>query len=211
MSLLDELNQGLQQANISLKQQQCEQLIEYLALISKWNKVHNLTAIRDQQDMLTLHILDSVVVLPFVAQAKNLLDVGSGAGLPGIVLAICQPDLQVSVIDANQKKVSFMRQVKAELNLANLTVLSGRVEAVHTAGPFEIIISRAFSDLNTFVSLTQSLIAKHGKWLAMKGQIPHQEMQALQQSMQLQPISLHKLVVPGLAAERHLLIFNHDA
>ncbi len=207
MNLTDTLSHALVQSKIDLDEPKQHALIDYLHLIHKWNKVHNLTAIRDEQAMLTLHILDSLAVLPFVDSVKTILDVGSGAGLPGIVIAICRPNVEVTVIDASQKKASFMRQVKAELNINNLTVLSGRVEALKDRQYFDVIISRAFSSLENFISLTKNLIKPMGRWLAMKGQIPEQEMLALKNSMNLEVQHIDKLDIPGLQAERHLLTF----
>ena len=210
MSLEEKLSLGLATSQIVLDQNKQQALIQYLHLINKWNKVHNLTAIRDEESMLLLHILDSLVVLPFVQAGESLIDVGSGAGLPGIVLAICMPDLDVTVIDASQKKASFMRQAKAELGLSNLKVLSGRVEQLNDATSFDVIISRAFSSLVTFVSLTRNLIKPTGRWLAMKGQIPNDELLELKETMNMQVSKVEKLIVPGLDAERHLLIFNNS-
>ncbi|MFM6979444.1 MAG: 16S rRNA (guanine(527)-N(7))-methyltransferase RsmG, partial [Methylophilaceae bacterium] len=167
MSAQQVLLQGIAQLGLVIDEDKRQKLLAYVQMISKWNKVHNLTAIRDEVSMMTLHILDSLVTLPLIQQDEHILDVGSGAGLPGIVIAICKPDVQVKVIDASQKKASFMRQVKAELDLQNLTVLAGRVEQQMIATPFDSIISRAFSDLKTFISLTQGLLKKQGRWLAM--------------------------------------------
>lgn len=151
------LAQGIAEAGLPIDEQKQQKLLAYLTLMQKWNKVHNLTAVRDPDEMVTLHLLDSLVVLPFI-DAKNLLDVGSGAGLPGIPLAICLPNLKVTVIDSNQKKVSFMRQAKAELGIENLEVLGGRVEDVGTSRKFDIVISRAFSDLDLFISDRKSVV-----------------------------------------------------
>lgn len=180
-------------------------LLQYLALLQKWNKVYNLTAVRDPQEMVTLHLLDSLSVLPYIGD-KNLLDVGSGAGLPGIVLAIVKPELQVTTIDTVQKKAIFMRQVKGELGLDNLTVVNKRVEDFLPSEPFEQIISRAFSEIALFMRLTKHLIAIDGEWLAMKGVIPAQEFE----TAHVQPQKIIPLNVAHLKAERHLVIFeNH--
>jgi 16S rRNA (guanine527-N7)-methyltransferase len=200
------LNAGLKQAGLALSEATVQTLLAYLALIQKWNKVHNLTAVRDPDEMVTLHLLDSLVVLPYIT-GKRLLDVGSGAGLPGIVLAICKPELKVTTIDSVSKKASFMRQAKAELGLSNLEVVAGRVEQLKPAEPFDIVISRAFSDLNLFLSLTQHLIAKSGLWLAMKGVYPHEELAQIS----LTPTQVLALQVPGLAAQRHLVFLENKA
>lgn len=200
MSLREKLEAGVRQLGLELTPQTIEKLLTYLALLVKWNKVHNLTAVRDPEEMVTLHLLDSLSVLPHVP-AGRLLDVGSGAGLPGIVLAICRPDLQVTTIDAVQKKASFMRQAKAELQIDNLQVVAGRVEQLKPGEPFNTVISRAFSEIGLFVKLTRHLIAEDGLWLAMKGQMPREELGAIK----LKPSRIEVLAVPGLDAQRHLV------
>jgi 16S rRNA (guanine527-N7)-methyltransferase len=181
-----------------------QKLLQYLSLLNKWNKVYNLTAVRDPLEMVTLHLLDSLSVLPYV-QAKNLLDVGSGGGLPGIVLAICKPELQVTTIDTVQKKAIFMRQVKGELGLSNLQVVHARVENYQPSEKFEAIISRAFSEIALFVKLTQHLLADNGQWLAMKGLVPTDELK----NLALKTSKIIPLKVAGLDAERHLVIFEN--
>ena len=174
-----------------------------MALIQKWNKVYNLTEVRNPQEMVTLHLLDSLSVLPYV-KGPHLLDVGSGAGLPGIVLAICRPDLQVTTIDTVQKKAIFMRQVKGELGLENLSVVHARVEEHHPQQLYDQVISRAFSEIALLMQLTRHLIAKGGEWLAMKGLVPTDELAALA----LKPKAILPLRVAGLEAQRHLVIFD---
>lgn len=203
------LEQGIQDAKLAISAETQHKLLGYLALMQKWNKVHNLTAVRDADEMVTLHLLDSLVVLPY-AYAKNLLDVGSGAGLPGIPLALCLPDLQVTVIDSNSKKVSFMRQVKAELGITNLEVIGGRVEDIAPTRQFEIIISRAFSDLSLFISLTHHLLATDGKWLAMKGVYPEAELADLLAKTGVVASKVEVLNVPGLEAQRHLAFLPYQ-
>jgi 16S rRNA (guanine527-N7)-methyltransferase len=203
------LQQGIAAAALPISDQVQQKLLDYLALMQKWNKVHNLTAVRDADEMVTLHLLDSLVVLPHI-DAKHLLDVGSGAGLPGIPLAICLPDLQVTVIDSNSKKVSFMRQAKAELGITNLEVLGGRVEDIAPARKFEIIISRAFSDLSLFISLTHHLLDAHGKWLAMKGVYPEAELADLLEKTGVTASKVEVLNVPGLDAQRHLAFLPYQ-
>ena len=203
------LEQGIQDAKLAISAETQHKLLGYLALMQKWNKVHNLTAVRDADEMVTLHLLDSLVVLPYV-DAKNLLDVGSGAGLPGIPLALCLPDLQVTVIDSNSKKVSFMRQVKAELGITNLEVVGGRVEDIAPTRQFEIIISRAFSDLSLFISLTHHLLDMDGKWLAMKGVYPEAELADLLAKTGVVASKVEVLNVPGLDAQRHLAFLPYQ-
>ena len=203
------LASGIDEMGVGVSAEMQAKLLAYLALLQKWNKVYNLTAVRGPFDMVTLHLLDSLSVLPHV-NSKNLLDVGSGGGLPGIVLAICKPELQVTTIDTVQKKAIFMRQVKGELGLNNLTVVHSRVESYQPAEKFEAIISRAFSEIALFVKLTQHLLVQHGQWLAMKGQLPHEELQGLAVKLN-KPINVKKTIslkVAGLDAERHLLILE---
>lgn len=200
MSLRATLDEGLQELGLDLDETKRQKLIDYVTLLNKWNKVHNLTAVRDPQEMVTLHLLDSLSMLPHV-DAKRLLDVGSGAGLPGIPLAICLPQLQVTVMDSSQKKASFMRQAKAELGLANLEVACGRVEDYQPPAPFDTITSRAFSELALFVKLTRHLGTDDGQWLAMKGVYPQEELDKLD----LVPSLVLPLKVPGLQAQRHLV------
>ena len=192
--------------DVSLETQQ--KLLAYLVLLQKWNKVYNLTAVRDPLEMVTLHLLDSLSVLPYV-KAKNLLDVGSGGGLPGIVLAICLPNLLVTTIDTVQKKVIFMRQVKGELGLDNLQIVHARVESFMPEEKFEAIISRAFSELALFVKLTKHLLTKNGQWLAMKGQVPHDELATIElESLKIKVQKIVPLAVAGLKAERHLVVLE---
>ena len=195
---------GVAEMGLDVSPEAQQKLLQYLSLLNKWNKVYNLTAVRDPLEMVTLHLLDSLSVLPYI-KTKNLLDVGSGGGLPGIVLAICKPELQVTTIDTVQKKAIFMRQVKGELGLNNLEVVHARVENYQPAEKFEAIISRAFSEISLFVKLTQHLLADNGQWLAMKGVAPQQELEKL-------AIKANKIIplkVAGLDAERHLVIFEN--
>lgn len=206
MSLRTTLDQGLLELGLALPEEKRQQLLDYVALLNKWNKVHNLTAVRDPEEMVTLHLLDSLALLPHV-QAKRLLDVGSGAGLPGIPLAICLPALHVTVMDSNQKKASFMRQAKAELGLDNLEVVCGRVEDYQPEAPFDVITSRAFSELALFVKLTRHLGTEGGQWLAMKGVYPQEELDKLD----LVPSQVLPLKVPGLQAQRHLVFLPFNS
>lgn len=209
MSYEDKFKAGLLAAGLNLSDAVQQKLLDYLALIQKWNKVHNLTAVRDPDEMVTLHLLDSLAVLPFI-EAKTLLDVGSGAGLPGIPLAICLSELKVTVIDSSQKKASFMRQAKAELGIDNLEVLCGRVEEVRRDEKFDVVISRAFSDLCLFVNLTKHLCKATGAWLAMKGVFPEAELKELASNLHLTPSKIEVLKVPGLDAQRHLVFLPYE-
>ena len=198
------LSDGLKEMGLSVNAEMQVKLLAYMTLLQKWNKVYNLTAIREPSEMVTLHLLDSLSVMPYI-KTSNLLDVGSGGGLPGVVLAIVKPDLQVTTIDTVQKKAIFMRQAKAELGLSNLTVVHNRVENFEAEAKFEAIISRAFSDLSLFIRLTSHLITEKGVWLAMKGLVPEAEINALNRK----PDEIIPLKIAGLDAQRHLLRFNN--
>ncbi len=207
-ALAHKLASGLAEMGLQVSAAQQQKLLDYIALIHKWNKVHNLTAVRDPLEMVTLHVLDSLSVLPFV-DSKRLLDVGAGAGLPSIPLAICLPELQVSAIDAVQKKASFMRQAKGELGLDNFTVLAGRVEAQNVAAKFDTIISRAFSEIDLFIKLTKHLLADDGQWLAMKGIVPEHEFAKKEfKDAGVSVSEIKPLKVAGLDAERHLVVLR---
>lgn len=203
MSLQKKLSQGLAELGIDLDVATQQKLLDYLALLEKWNKVHNLTAVRDPSDMVTLHLLDSLSVLPHI-KSGSLLDVGSGAGLPGIPLSIVRPDLQVTVMDSSHKKASFMRQAKATLGIPNLEVVCGRVEEFHPEHKFNMVISRAFSDLAEFMRLTAHLCDEGGVWLAMKGVYPFDELAQIKgPTSEVVPLR-----VPGLEAQRHLVFLK---
>ncbi len=202
-ALAEKLAAGIAQMGLQIDAEKQSLLLEYLSLLSKWNKVYNLTAVRNPLDMVTLHLLDSLSVLPYMSGTR-LLDVGSGAGLPGIVLAICLPELQVTTIDTVQKKAIFMRQVKGELGLGNLQVVHARVEAFEAGSLYEMIISRAFSELDQFMALSQHLLAEDGHWLAMKGVSPQAELDALK----VKNAEVYPLFVAGLNAERHLAVIK---
>jgi len=204
MNLPEALDAGLEAMQLVLSAQQKSALLNYLALLGKWNKTYNLTAIHAPERMLTHHILDSLALTPYVATG-SLLDVGSGAGFPGIPLAIVCPDLSVTVMDASQKKCGFMRQVAIELRLANVSVVHARVEAYQAPQPFMQIVSRAFSDLSEFVRLSAHLLAPGGVWLAMKGVHPLSEIDQLKAARVVRALPLQ---VPGLNAERSLIIME---
>lgn len=205
MTITQEIRAGATALGLNLSGAQVDHLVAYLELIGKWNQVYNLTAIRDPDKLVTYHLLDSLAVLPHLP-ATNLLDVGSGPGLPGIPLAIARPDLRVALLDSNHKKGSFLRQAKLELGLDNVEVIIERVETYHPRDKFGAAISRAFSDLATFVQAAQSLISPDGVLLAMKGVYPHEELEQLPSSMILEKVI--RLSVPGLDAERHLVILR---
>ncbi len=203
MSLAATLENGITALGLNIAQPVQQKLLDYLALLAKWNKVHNLTAVRDAEDMVTLHLLDSLAILPHIT-GNRLLDVGSGAGLPGIPIALTRPEVRVTVLDSSHKKTTFLRQAKAELGLENLQVICSRVEQYQPEEKFQLIVSRAFSDLAEFVKLTSGLIAEHGVWLAMKGVYPYDEIAQLD-GMQTEVLPLQ---VPGLDAQRHLVVLK---
>ena len=204
-----ELFQGAEQLGVSLSESQHVQLLAYLALLIKWNKAFNLTAVRNPDEMVSRHLLDSLSVVPHVAAAgDNWLDVGSGGGMPGIPLAIMFPERQFTLLDSNGKKTRFLTQVKHELKLANLEVIHSRVEEFRPQVPFSGICSRAFSSLQDFTDWTRHLGNGDTHWLAMKGVQPDDELQALPADFRLQ--SCDVLKVPGCQGQRHLLILRRS-
>ena len=201
--VLTVLKSGATELGLSLSDAQFEQLLGYLALIQKWNKVYNLTAVRDPQEMLTHHLLDSLTaVAPLVRHTKGqpakVLDVGSGGGLPGIVLAICRPELDVSCVDTVGKKAAFIQQVAASLKLPNLRGIHARVETL--SEPFDVVCCRAFASLPDFVNWSRGALAEQGVWMAMKGKHPQAEIDGLPADVQV--FHVEPLTVPGLDVER---------
>ena len=206
MTLAQSLATGLAALGLSLDAGQQQKLLDYVALIAKWNKVYNLTAVREPEAMVTQHLLDSLVVLPHIAGISRLIDVGSGAGLPGIPFAIARPEWKAALLDSNHKKTTFLRQARLELGLTNAEVVCERVEHYQPAEKFDAIISRAFSDLGEFARLTAHLATKGGKLYAMKGVYPHDELGKLPPHIKVQEVI--PLTVPGMDANRHLVIMR---
>ena len=204
----EELSTGARQLGLELSAAQQDQLLAYLALLIKWNKAYNLTAVRDPDEMVSRHLLDSLSVMEFI-HSPTWLDVGSGGGMPGIPLSILHPDKQVTVLDSNGKKTRFLTQVKLELKLDNLTVIHKRVEEFQPAQPFTGIISRAFSSMENFTSWTRHLGDTQTQWLAMKGLHPADELVALPADFKVD--SEQALTVPGCQGQRHLLILRRTA
>ena len=205
-----ELRAGLQALGLALSDQQVGRLLDYMALIQKWNKVYNLTSVRDPAEMLTHHLLDSLAAVPPLQRhlaslgegvARKLLDVGSGGGLPGVVFAICCPELSVSCVDTVAKKAAFVQQVAAELRLGNLRGVHARVE--NLSGPFDVVSCRAFASLPDFVNWSQAALGEGSVWLAMKAKHPVDELAALPATVQ--EFHVEQLVVPGLEAERCII------
>jgi 16S rRNA (guanine527-N7)-methyltransferase len=200
---------GIKALSLDLDDRQHTQLLDYLALLFKWNSVYNLTSVRDPLQMVTHHLLDSLAAVPAFAQAANVLDVGAGGGLPGIVLAIARPGMQVSLIDTVHKKTAFLKQVKAELELANVTVYTDKVQQLRVEQPFDVITSRAFADLSDFVNWSGHLLAAGGKFIALKGVAPPDEQERLPAEWKVS--QLQALQVPGLNAERHLVFIEKSS
>lgn len=202
------LRQGLQGLGLELSDTQVGQLLDYLDLIAKWTKVYNLTAVRDPQEMLTHHLLDSLAVVQPLRQqvqaqgwqgrALKLLDVGAGAGLPGVVLAVCEPQWQVRCVDTVAKKAAFVQQAAAALGLPNLRGLHARVESL--AEPFDVVTSRAFASLLDFTTWSRAALAPGGVWMALKGKHPTEEIAALPADVEV--FHVEQLTVPGLDAQR---------
>ena len=206
-ALQNRLQTGAESLGLALDAAQLTLLMDFLVLLQKWNKVYNLTAVRDPEEMLTHHLLDSLAaVLPLrrhVAQAGlaapvRLLDVGSGGGLPGVVFAICCPGVDVSCVDTVGKKAAFIQQAAVQLRLPNLHGVHARVESLVT--PFEVVSCRAFAALADFTTWSRQALAPHGVWLAMKGKHPEEELAALPADVQV--FHVEQLAVPGLGAER---------
>ena len=203
VNLAEGLGAGIRALGLDLGPEQQKRLLDYVALIQKWNKVYNLTALRDPADMLTHHLLDSLTaVAPLTRHTQGrpirVLDVGSGGGLPGVVLAICMPELDVTCVDTVAKKAAFVQQVAASLKLPNLRGLHARVESL--TDPYAVICSRAFASLPDFVTWSRSALAEGGVWMAMKGKHPQDEIDALPADVKV--FHVEPLTVPGLDVER---------
>lgn len=208
----EELSTGARALGIELTPVQHEQLLAYLALLIKWNKAYNLTAVRNPDEMVSRHLLDSLSVISFIeggTEGERWLDVGSGGGMPGIPMAIMFPQMKVSLLDSNGKKTRFQTQVKLELKLDNLEVIHSRAETYQPDVPFNGIISRAFSSLEDFAGWTRHMGDTQTRWLAMKGLHPADELVALPTDFHLD--SAQALTVPGCQGQRHLLILRRTA
>jgi 16S rRNA (guanine527-N7)-methyltransferase len=209
-ALADKLTAGAEALHIALSAAQIGRLLDYVALLVKWNAVYNLTAVREPMQMVTQHLLDSLAALPAFAGARQVLDVGAGGGLPGMVLAIwaaeAQPALQVALIDTVHKKTAFLTQAKAELGLANVSVHTGRVEQMSSTQQFDVITSRAFAELADFIDWSGHLLAPGGRFIALKGLRPDAEIARLPVGWRV--TAVQPLQVPGLNAERHLVLIE---
>jgi 16S rRNA (guanine527-N7)-methyltransferase len=208
MTTAEKLAAGVAALGIALPEMAQQKLLAYLALLVKWNRTYNLTAVRDEDEMVTHHLLDSLTVLPHLDGIANLADVGSGAGLPCVPLAVARPEMRLTSVEANQKKTAFQQQAKIELGLSNLSIHCGRVELLKPETPFDAVISRAFSDLALFVRVAGGLLREGGRLLAMKGVMPVDELAGLPAGWRM--TAAHVLAVPGLAAQRHLIVLERD-
>jgi len=206
VALREPLHAGLTALGLELEAAQEEKLLAFLALLSKWNRVYNLTAVREPAAMVPQHLLDSLAVLPHLGEVGTLVDVGSGAGLPGIPLAIARPELALTLVEASHKKASFLQQACLELTLRGVTVVCERVERFVPAQPVEAVISRAFAELREFVRLARHLVAPGGRLLAMKGVYPDEELAQLPPEVTVRAVV--PLKVPGLRAQRHLVVME---
>ena len=199
------LADSLSVMGIDLSSVQQAQLLSYLNLLIKWNGTYNLTALREAERMISHHLLDSLSLLSFVHKAKNLLDVGSGGGMPGIPLAIACPDIKITLSDSNSKKTAFLRQAVLELGLSNTEVVTSRVENVNNRA-FDIITSRAFAELADFVRVTHHLLAENGHWAAMKGIYPYEELAQLPHDITVDGV--YAVDVPHIDAQRHIVMMS---
>ena len=203
---MNQLEQGLIALGLSLDEVARQQLIHYLQLLEKWNKAYNLTSVRKPEQMVTHHLLDSLVMIPYI-KGPRILDVGSGAGLPGIPLAIANPGWQVEMLDSNNKKTRFIKQAILELGIENAGVVHSRVEEYHPDRPYDTVISRAYSSLEKMVETAGQHCAKDGCLLAMKGAYPMMELEQIPESFQVSEVC--PLKVPNLGAERHVVVLKH--
>lgn len=203
--MLNKLSRLLDEAGISLTDHQKNQLIAYVEMLHKWNKAYNLTSVRDPNEMLVRHILDSIIVAPHL-QGERFIDVGTGPGLPGIPLSIVRPQAHFTLLDSLGKRVRFLRQVQHELKLDNITPVQSRVEEFPAEPPFDGVISRAFASLNDMVSWCHHLPDEKGRFYALKGQLPEDEIASLPAEFCVE--SVIKLQVPHLEGERHLVVIK---
>ena len=203
MSVAERLRDGVATMGLALEARALERFAQHLGLVEKWNRVHNLTAVRDPEQMVTVHVLDSLALLPSLGDARRIVDVGTGAGFPGIVIAIADPSRHVTLLDASHKKASFLEQAKAELHLDNATVVCERVQDFKPAQRFDAVVSRAFADLQDFVAQGAHLLGPGGRMLAMKGVYPYDEIARVPASHRV--ASVEELHVPALDAKRHVV------
>lgn len=207
MTHFDVIQAGAQKMGIRLTDEVIDKLVNYLSLLQKWNKAYNLTAIRDVEQMIDLHLIDSLSTIPYISGNK-IIDVGTGPGLPGMVLAICFPDKQFTLLDSNGKKTRFLTQVKMELAMDNVTVANERVEQHAFQNTYDHVISRAFASLEDMIKWTLPLPKEEGNFLAMKGVYPTDEIKDLPSTVTVEEV--HKLSVANVNAERHLVVMKRE-
>ena len=203
MSIEKQVEEGARALGLTLPANAASRMAQHVALIEKWNRVHNLTAVREPEQMAVLHVLDSLSLAPHLGSARTVLDVGTGAGFPGIPLALAAGPLHVTLLDSSHKKATFLEQAKAELHLANVSVACERVEAWKPDAGFDLIVSRAFAELSDFVKLAGHLLAPGGRILAMKGVYPYEEIARIPATHRVAEVV--ELRVPTLDAKRHLV------
>jgi 16S rRNA (guanine527-N7)-methyltransferase len=206
MTLEADIESGARSMGLALDGEQRSRLAAHLRLVEKWNRVHNLTAVRETDQMVVLHVLDSLALIPHLGEARTLLDVGSGPGFPGIPVALARPDLAVTLLDSSSKKCTFLEQARAELGLANVRVVCERVEQWKPSERFDAVVSRAFAELSDFVTQARHLVQPGGRLLAMKGVYPFEEIARVPQSHRV--ASVVELAVPTLDAKRHLVLLE---
>ncbi len=208
MDLTIRITQGIEQLGLTVSERQLNQFEKIIEQLIKWNKAYNLTAIREPIDMVTLHLLDSLAIAPYL-KPGSLLDVGTGPGFPGIPLAILDPDRNYFLCDSNGKKTRYLKQLVFEMQLTQVSVLDTRVEQWQPERPLDVIVSRAFASLDKMVDLTQHLLAKDGVWQAMKGEDPVEELAKLPENIEV--IAVEPISVPYLSAERHLVTLKNKS
>lgn len=204
MKLEKRLQQGLHEMGLELPPPAVEKLLNFVQLLEKWNKTYNLTAVRDPEQMVPRHLLDSLSVLPYL-QGPRVLDIGTGAGLPGIPLALARPDLEFTLLDSNAKKTRFATQALHELGLKNVAVVQARVEKFHPPEKFDTLIARAFASIPDMLAASRHLCAPNGRFLAMKGVFPQEELAAVTDGYRAE---VKALTIPGLDAARHMVILT---
>jgi 16S rRNA (guanine527-N7)-methyltransferase len=206
MSLEAQIASGLAAMGVALDDAARARVLAHLELIGKWNRVHNLTAVREPEQMVALHVLDSLSLLPHLGAAKRIIDVGTGPGFPGIPIAIARPEVHVTLLDSSHKKCAFLEQARTELRLANVAVVCDRVESHRPDPGYDLVVSRAFAELSDFVTQARHLVAPGGRFIAMKGVYPFDEIARIPESHRV--ASVLELEVPTLQAKRHLVFIE---